>query len=182
MGTVAVSHMMFMTAVSLDERNRSDIMLVSLPIKRNKIILEKYLLVLSTGLIGIGIMGFLGGLVKISGLVPVSRFINTNDIFLSLASIVLLSSVYYPLYLKLGYKYSRVINMLFFMIFFFIPSWITEYTTSNVDFNDPAVQNIIEIFLATPTILINGGLLLIALILALISYLISVRIYTNKEF
>ncbi len=179
MGTVAVSYMMFMTAVSLDERNKSDIMLVSLPIKRNKIILEKYLLVFLTGLIGIALMGSLGGLVKISGFLPISRFVNLNDVFLSLASVLLLSSFYYPLYLKLGYKYSRIINMFFFMLFFFIPSWVTEYITSNEDIT---VIKTIEKLSTTPTILISVSFFAIALILALISYLISVRIYINKEF
>jgi len=182
MGTIVVSYVMLMTAVSFDEKNNTDIIFISLPINRKKIILEKYLLIFVTAFFGLSIMGLLGATIKISGIIEVTRFVNINDLLFSLTSVLLLSSVYFPLYLKLGYKYSRIINIVFFMFLFFMPSWITGYIVHNVDKKGPLAQQIIETVAAIPTTIIGSTLLLITLVLALFSYIISVRVYMNKEF
>jgi len=182
MGTIAVSYIMLMTAVSFDERNKTDIVFNSLPITRKKIILEKYLLIFVTVFIGLSIMSFLGLVIKFSGIIEVGRLVNINDLLFSLTSVLLLSSVYFPLYLKVGYKYSRYINLFFFLFLFFLPSWLTEFLMHNVDKSGPLVQQVIETVLAIPTPIIGSTLLVITLLLALISYIISVRIYMNKEF
>ena len=181
MGAIAVSYVMIMTAVSFDEKNTTDIILLSLPLNRKKIILEKYLLVFIVVPIGLLIMGLLGVIFKLSGLIEVPRLVNINDFLFSLSSVLLLSAVYYPTYLKLGYKYSRYINLCLFLFLFFLPNWLTEYLVNNVDKNGPFAQRLLEI-LSYPLPLIGCVLLLITLILAFISYLISVRIYMKKEF
>jgi ABC-2 type transport system permease protein len=182
MGTVAVAYVMLMTAVSFDEKNSTDVILVSLPINRKKIVLEKYLLAFLVVFIGWGIMGLLGAIIKISGIIDVTRLINFNDLLFSLSSVLLLSSVYFPAYLKLGYKYSRYINLTIFLLLFFLPSWLTEYLVQNVDKKGPLTQKITVAILDIPTPMIGFALLTITLVLALISYLISVKLYIHKEF
>lgn len=181
MGAIAVSYVMIMTAVSFDEKNTTDIILVSLPLNRRKVILEKYLLVFIVVPIGLLIMGFLGVVFKLSGLIEIPRLVNINDFLFSLSSVLLLSAVYYPTYLKLGYRYSRYINLGLFLFLFFLPNWLTEYLVNNVDKSGPFAQRLLEI-LNYPMTLIGCVLLLITIILAFISYLISVRIYMKKEF
>ena len=179
MGAIAVSYVMIMTAVSFDEKNTTDIILVSLPLNRRKVILEKYLLVFIVVPIGLLIMGFLGVVFKLSGLIEIPRLVNINDFLFSLSSVLLLSAVYYPTYLKLGYRYSRYINLGLFLFLFFLP-WLTEYLVNNVDKTDlcPKIAGNIKLSSA----LIGCVLLLITLILAFIFYLISVRIYMKKNF
>jgi len=82
----------------------------------------------------------------------------------------------------LGKKYGRIIKMIFFLFLFFMPSWLTGYLMNNVGKRDPLLQQIIETVLAIPTWIIGSTLLAIALVLALFSYIMSVRIYMNKEF
>lgn len=181
MGTIAVSYIMLMTAVSFDEKNNTDIIFVSLPINRRKLIFEKYFLVFISVFLGLSIMGVLGAIIKLSGIITVPRFVNINDLFFSLSSVLLLSSVYFPLYLKLGFKYSRVINLIFFLVLFFLPSWLTQYLMHNVDRTGLFARSI-DAVLSIPAWMIGSILLATTLIMALISYLISVRIYMNKEF
>lgn len=182
MGTVAVAYVMLMTAVSFDEKNKTDIIFISLPINKKKIVLEKYLLSFVVVFVGLGIMGFLGTIIKISGIIDVPRLINFNDLLFSLSSVLLLSSVYFPTYLKLGYKYSRYVNLAMFLMLFFLPSWLVKYLVINVDKKGPLAQRLAEVIQYTPPSMIGLPLLVMTLFVALISYLISVRIYMNKEF
>jgi len=181
MGVIAVSYVMIMTAVSFDEKNSTDIILLSLPLNRKKVILEKYILVFIIVPIGLLIMGFIGAVIKLSGLIEIPRLVNINDFLFSLSSVLLLSGIYYPSYYKLGYKYSRYINLVLFLFLFFLPNWLTQYLINNVDRNGPFAQRLMEI-LNYPTWFIGCILLAITLIFAFISYLISVRIYMKKEF
>lgn len=181
MGIIAISYVIIMTAVSFDEKNTTDIILLSLPIKRKIIILEKYLLTFIVVLVGMAIMGFLGAVIKFSGLIEIPRMVNINDFLFSLSSVLLLSSVYYPTYLKLGYKYSRYVNLCLFLFLFFLPSWLSQYLVSNIDKNGPLGQGLLEL-LNFPIWQIGCTLLGVTLIITLISYWISVRIYMNKEY
>ncbi|MFZ7104348.1 MAG: ABC-2 transporter permease [Peptococcaceae bacterium] len=182
MGTIAISYVILMTAANNDEKNKTDIILNSLPIHRVKLVLEKYLLAYVSVFLGLSIMTVLGGIMKVSGVVAVSRLANINDLLFSLSSVLLLSSLYFPLFLKFGSKYTRVINLFFFLGLFFLPSWLTGFIMNNVNQKSGIVQDLINYFTSIPLWSVGVGLLVITLVLNMISYLVSVQIYRHKEF
>ncbi len=168
MGGSAISYILIMTAIAHEEKNNSDIILNSLPLKRNTIVMAKYLTFLGSVLITMVIMGVIGLIIYTIGFPPLDRLISLSDVLAVLLSVSFLSSIYYPLYIKFGGKYMRFFNIILFMLIFFLPTFLSGLIGEK--FNSITIPEFYCISL------------LISMIMLLGSYLISLRIYENKEF
>lgn len=168
---VFVSMMIFMTTFSYDEYNKWDAYAISLPVSRKNIVKSKYVASLILWLIAL--------LVTVVIAVVMGVFEqnwNYSEMFgmiLGCAfSIVLLEAIMFPLIFKFGIEKGRI----GIFVGVFAIAALLGFIFTGVDLN--GASGFIEFFNKYYYILIP----LVALILLLISYFISKRIYLKKEF
>lgn len=177
---MATAYLFISFAVNYDEKNKSEIVLNSLPIKREDIVISKYISVFVFAILGIIysiIIGFIG---KFTGLQVFARSISLLDIVLVLTSACIFSSIFFPVYFKFGYVKMNLFNVVLAMLFIFLPSVAIGYATENP--NNIFVRKINYFINNTSSFTQNSLALLVSLIFFLISLMISMHIYKNKEF
>jgi len=171
----ALVHMFMMTSCYQDERNKSDIILNSMPLKRSVIVGSKYLMlfmyvVIASAfyLVASWILGQLNLLGKTSGL-------SVGGLILTLLVCSVSAGIYLPLYFKVGYMKSRLLSLIVFFAFFFILGFLVP--GAEMGGTD---SGSIDWPVSAPAERITA--LLLSLAVLAVSYLISLRIYRNKEF
>ncbi len=180
MGAFGIAGMFAISAPSMGVKNHTDIVLNSLPVLRSEIILSKYLSAFVYTIIGILMMTLAGLLVKASPLPFHIPYMNWQSIVIAFISMSFLISIYYPLFYWLYNNLAIVfVNMVFFYLIFFMPSFISTYIKEHM--NETLVQHLLQLNLHTPWALPLLGIT-IALMLLIISYLFTVKIYSAKDF
>lgn len=118
-GIVAVAYMLANRSLAYDDINKSDIVLLSLPISRNKIVLAKYLSIFVYGLIGA--LAYLIGIIIVILLnLPVSSYAVTIEAVIgSIVALGILFSIIFPITFKYGYIKSKLLVMVIFLVVFF---------------------------------------------------------------
>ena len=177
---VAAAYILMMRAASHDGTNQCEIMLLSLPICRRDIVLAKYLSVPMYGLVGTGVYSLLGLVAKVSGLTVVIAPIGPAGILACLAILLIMSSIYYPVFFKWGYIKSSAFNTAIFLVFFFGPIFILGSIRKNRSW--PLIQAMIKSIAGLPPLTVGSLLLLAALGLAAASYMLSVALFKQREF
>lgn len=187
--TVAVTYMFILQAITQDDKNKSEIMLNSLPLGRRDIVLAKYLSVFLYA--ALGILSFLlaHGLVTVIG-IPISiSQVSSEEIFGALIAMVVMISIYFPIYFKFGYLRSRMVGMILLMASFFLVPMVALIVHRFGGVNSPTWQSIrvstqkMAGWLQTQADWqIVSYLSAIALILMALSALLSLRFYTKREF
>lgn len=177
---MAITYMFISFAVSYDEKNKSEIILNSLPIERNDIVISKYISTFVFAILGIIysiLVGFIG---KTIGFSMFTRWISLMDIVLVLTSACILSSIFFPVYFKFGYIKMTLFNVIILMLIMILPTTVFDYFAENP--NNILVQNINYFINNTSSFIQNSLALLTGLIFFLISLRISIHIYNSKEF
>lgn len=178
---VAVSYMLLMSSCAWEDKNNSDIMLNSLPLSRAKIVAAKYLSMLVYGLLVIPaywlvttLMSLVGDTIKLA-IYPLS----SSGVIIGLATTVLMSALYLPIFFKVGYHRSRIINFVLFFGLFAVGSQIGDFllTMPKPDWID-TLPDITQWSDAT----IPWLLLLAAIAIQLVSYGFALRFYRQREF
>ena len=141
---IAVTYQLVVTASSLEEKAGSDIILNSLPISRGKIVAAKYLSVILYGL-----MAVLGYVIysSILSLVPISvsvPSITPESLAAAFAGIMVMNSIYYPVYFKTGFIRARIISFILFFAFFF--GLMTLFEAASGKSSNAIFQPIAEFF------------------------------------
>jgi hypothetical protein len=177
---IAVTYQLVVTASSLEEKAGSDIILNSLPISRGKIVAAKYLSVILYGL-----MAVLGYVIysSILSLVPISvsvPSITPESLAAAFAGIMVMNSIYYPVYFKTGFIRARIISFILFFAFFF--GLMTLFEAASGKSSNAIFQAIAEFFNSVDktqfSLMIIGG----ALLFMLASFGLSVKLYKGREF
>ena len=177
---MATTYMFISFAVKYDEKNNSEVILNSLPLKREDIVISKYISIFVFGAVGLVYSILIGFIGKATGLPIFDSTISLLHIVLVLTSVCIFSSIFFPVYFKFGYIKMNFFNVILIMLIVFIPSLAIEYAGSNP--NNILVEKITYFINNTSSLTQNSLVLIIALILFLISLMISIRIYNNKEF
>lgn len=180
MGLVAVTYMLSMIACAYEEKNKSDLLLNSLPIKRVNIVASKYLSVLIYAVMGI--LAYIAMITIINLLnMPLKTYPLSLEILIgSLAAVCLMTGIWFPIYFKFGYMKMRVANFVLFFLFFFGSSLMTQFIKSKQD--SLWVKNIISFFDTKSDITIALLFLVIIALYMLLSFLLSVWFYNKREF
>jgi ABC-2 type transport system permease protein len=180
MGSLMVVYIFLITANSEDERNKCNIMLNSLPITRRDIVLAKYLTIPVYILISFIGFSILAAVFKLPFIPITPRFPNGMDILVTVLMVGLFVDIYLPLYFRFGVAALRLFQVIFFLAFFFIPRTLFEYAMANPD--KPVVKFVQQLFTEQTIVAQTLVILGLILIISLISYFISVKIYRAKEF
>lgn len=168
---VFVSMMVFITTFSYDEYNKWDAYAIALPVSRKNIVKAKYVASIILWVIALlvtvvitGIMGFFEQ--------NINYFEMFGMILGCVFSIVLLEAIMFPLIFKFGVEKGRI--GLFVGVFAI--AGLLGFIFTGIDLEN--ANGFIEIFNEYYYILIP----LVAVILLVISYFVSKRIYLKKEF
>jgi len=185
MGSLAVAYLLLMNANAWDDKNKCEIVLNSLPIPRRLIVEAKYISVLVFMAFGLVLTGLAGGIVSqaagMAGLEGEFRLISITDVVAVFISLVLLVSAYYPLYFRFGYNFARKANMILFMLIFFGPGTVVGYLRAKEGpfLPEAGFAGTVQ---GASFEMIGALAVAIVVIVALASFLISVKIYNNREF
>ncbi|MBU3155589.1 ABC-2 transporter permease [Clostridium estertheticum] len=180
MSPMVITYLYITLAVQYDDKNNSEVILNSLPLKRSDIVISKYMSIFVFGIIGIICSTLVGAIGNATGRLKFIGSISLLDIVLVIMSICIFSSIYYPVYFKFGVAKIKIFTMVIFMIFFFVPMNAMSYVIKNP--NNFFVQKFNYFINNTSTLTQNFIALTIGLIIFMISLMISIHIYNNKEF
>ena len=101
--SVVVTYMLTLTACAIDDKNKSDIMLNSLPISRAKIVGARYLASFIFLIFGLVYYTVITALIRLLNL-PIKVYpINVEGILGALFAITLINSIYLPIFFRFGY-------------------------------------------------------------------------------
>ncbi|MFY9176183.1 MAG: ABC-2 transporter permease [Caldicoprobacterales bacterium] len=178
--TIAVVYLLIQYSFAYDDKNKSEIMLNSLPISRKDIVLAKYLSVLLyIGLATVAYM-FATLVIKMINIPLKVQFLSLQTISISFFIVSLMASFYLPVVLKYGYLKSKMFNIVMFLLFFFIPMGIISLNQKpgfslsvNMSLKDAISWSNWQI-----TLLVIG----FSLLMMCVSCFISINIYNNREF
>ena len=168
---VFVSMMVFITTFSYDEYNKWDAYAISLPVSRKNIVKAKYVASIILWAIALLVTVVITG---IMGLFEqnINYFEMFGMILGCVFSIVLLEAIMFPLIFKFGVEKGRI--GLFVGVFAI--AGLLGFIFTGIDLEN--ANGFIEIFNEYYYILLP----LVAVILLVISYYVSKRIYLKKEF
>lgn len=179
MGMIIAVYFFLVTASFEDEKNKSEIILNSLPLSKSQIVLAKYLSVFAYILIGAVFLGIVGLLFKLSAFPTTPRLIKAVDLLAAGLLVSVYVSIYFPLYFRFGASALRLFSVIFFLIFFFMPRYLLDlYQT----YEGTEVVRFLNKLLEQSPLIPAAVVIFITLVLMTGSFLISRSIYLRKEF
>lgn len=168
-----VCYIGFYNLLAYEERNKMNLLNLSLPVQRRDICLAKYIQVVIFMIIGsmLSIMGIL--MTQTMSTASMFWTDKIGTLFLAMFSIALVySAIMLPCMFYFGTIKSRYVSLITYIIIF--------VASSNIDIK--MIEHIVQIIKGIG----NGGAniiaTLVAMLLFVISYTISVRIWEAKEF
>lgn len=180
MGMIVTVYFFLITGNMEDEKNKSEIILNSLPLPRSRLVLAKYLSVFVYILIGAVILGVTGLLFQLPAIPITPRMIGITDLLAAGFIVSIFISIYFPLYFRFGASVLRLFSVFFFLFFFFIPRYAVEFYLAYEE--TEAVRFLQSFFLErsplVPAIVVSA----FALLLLTGSFLLSRKIYSRREF
>lgn len=180
--TVGIAYTFMLQACLRDDKNKSELFLNSLPLLRRDIVLAKYFTVFVYTGVGLAAYCLVWAIMKGIG-VQVGK-ITLVGLVSTLACVVVLSSIYFPLYFKLGYSKSNMVGMLVFFGFFFGPGLVARFV-ANFVVGSKLGESVLSFFAGISNQsawLVSVLLFLLVLVVMLVSYRLSLRFYATREF
>lgn len=176
---VGVTYMFIQYSCAIEDQNKSERILNSLPISRKKIVLSKYGSIILFSILSASVLGLLGTLAL--NLTPINiRKMALEDIIGIFSVTWILAAIYLPVYFKFGYIKAKVFNMIMFFIFFFGPIMTINYLKKHTD--NPLLKFIKDFITSMGSSLSGGIVVATAIVFVGISAIISIKIYYNREF
>lgn len=176
---ISFSYIMVQSACAYDEKNKSDILLNSLPLNRNIIVIARYASIFIFAAIAVVYYILLTSIIKILGLPFKVYSVSFEGIVGALFALILLISIYFPVFFKVGYIKSKMFNFVFFFAVFFGGGiLVPEIIKSNSGFAQRALQ-----FLNSQSDMqIVVEIFAVMILLLIISYMFSLKFYRKREF
>ncbi|MFT5873287.1 MAG: ABC-2 type transport system permease protein [Clostridium sp.] len=179
MGPIVTVYMLISYAVNYDDKNKSEIVFNSLPIRRDEIVISKYISTFVFLIIGISYSILIGFIEKITGAPLINRPVSLLDIGLVLPSVCIVASIFFPVYFKFGAIKMRIFTNIMLVLIVFLPVNVIIYANKNP--NNILVQGFNHFMNNTSSFTLNSLAIIVGLIIFLLSLIISIRIYNNKE-
>lgn len=179
-GGMSIAYLLIIYSNGYDEKNKSEIILNSLPVRRENIVTAKYASVIFFFLFGVAVTGIVGAVITIFNIIPGIRYIRLSDILGIFISVGLMYSVYYPFYFKFGSLKLKIFNIVIYMLFLFVPNLILSMIEENP--NNNIVLKILSILEKNPAWMLQVFTAIVVVIVMIVSMEISIKIYRNKEF
>jgi hypothetical protein len=179
-GGMSIAFLLIIYSNGYDEKNKSEIILNSLPVRRDSIVTAKYVSIFLFFLLGVAITGVAGAVITPINIIPGMRFMRLSDVLGIFISVGLMYSVYYPLYFKFGSLKLKIFNIVIYMLFLFVPNILVSIIEENP--NDNIVRKVISIIEWSPAWMLQIFTIIVIMIVLIVSMEMSIKIYRNKEF
>ncbi|NLM76263.1 MAG: ABC-2 transporter permease [Clostridiaceae bacterium] len=176
----AFTYSLAMTACAYEDINKSNIMLNSLPLKKAKTVAAKYLSILVYYIIGT-IIYFVCYIISGITKIPLNVHPLSPEVLIGgFVSVCLMQGIYLPIFFKVGYVKSKILNFAIFFGFFYGVSYLI--TIIKRDTNILWVKKLVEFIQAQSQVSLAMIILGVVAVFLLVSYLLSVKFYKQREF
>ena len=179
MAMITIAYMLVFGASALDDKNNSDKILISLPIRKNTIVLSKYLSIfvfITYTVIGFFIIHIIANLLPVSIEVPFTKL----TVAIAFASGMIYFAITLPLIFKFGFLKSRMPSLVLLLLIVFSASPILKSLSEAPKYEWG--QKIINILSGMTPAQTGIAIFIPLLILLAISYFISLEFYKKREF
>lgn len=177
---VAFSYIMVQSACAYDDKNKSDILLNSLPLNRDTIVIARYISTFIFAAISVVYYILLTGIIKILDLPFKVYPVSLEGIIGALFALVLVSGIYFPIFYKVGYIKSKMVNFVLFFGIFFGGGILLPELIRNKD--EAFIQGILQFLSNQSDMQIAVEIFAIMILLLIISYMFSLKFYRKREF
>lgn len=176
-GILAVTYQLVLGASAIEDQKNSEMMLVSLPIKRSTIVISKYFSVYVFTMFAM--IGFYLIYLAVN-LLPVPMEINfsIDALIGAVIAVTLWCSISFPLIFKFGYLKSKIANLIIFFIFVFGGTWLISFL-SNGQMDGEGIP---AIFAQQTDMTMLILIIVFAIFLLVASFGISLAFYKKREF
>lgn len=182
--TIGVSYMLMIQACARDDKNKSEIMLNSLPLRRRDIVLAKYLSIFPYAILGILSYLLTQSVISVTGIPITLGNLSLEGVIGVLVAIIGMISIYFPIYFKLGYLRSNIIATFLFLGIFFSTIALIGHGLRGI--YNPLTQNILNSIVnwlqTQANWQIASYLITLMLIIMAASFRLSLRFYGKREF
>ncbi|MDA1475163.1 ABC-2 transporter permease [Bacillus changyiensis] len=172
-GVLAISYQLALGASSLEEKNHSDKILISLPIKKSTIVLAKYLSVYVYALYATIVYSLIYFVVNQLSAQP-----ELSISFQALEGVVIIvtmfASLSFPFIFKYGFIKSRIPNFIIFFTFLFGGTKLYEYLSDK--------GQLVSMFNQLSSAGISTLMIGVVLLMFVCSYFLSLNFYKKREF
>ncbi|NMA65345.1 MAG: ABC-2 transporter permease [Clostridiaceae bacterium] len=176
----AFTYSLLMVACAYEDMNKSNIMLNSLPIKKSKIVAAKYVSIFVFFIMGT-IIYYVCHVVASITKMPFTLYPLSFEMFVGgLASVCLMQGIYLPIFFKVGYVKSKILNFIIFFTFFYGISYLI--TIIQRDTIIPWINRLNEFIQVRGQVFSAMILLGVITVFILASYSLSVKFYKQREF
>ncbi|MBO8158167.1 ABC-2 transporter permease [Thermosyntropha sp.] len=173
---IVLSYAMLLTACAYDDKSKADMVLNSLPLKRDTIVWARYL---SVYVFALSMMVFYALLYWVISILPLPVHLAKLSGVKAIAALLIigfLGSIYFPFYFKLGYMKSRLVNFIvFFLIFGGVMPVLSNFAGSGLP---GGMSGLMEVRAE----IIAGLFILLFLCVQVVSVLLSLRFYRARDF
>ncbi|BAF58458.1 MAG: ABC-2 transporter permease [Pelotomaculum sp.] len=174
----ALSYMMIITSCAYDDKNKTDVMLNSLPLSRTEIVFARYLSAAVFFAVTVVVYMAVVFLSNIAG-TPFKVFPPTAESFTgTVVAVSLLTGIYFPLYFKMGYIKSRYVNFILFFGFFFGISALGDMLRKG----DTNLNNLNDFIGNYTDVQIMACSLIFSALFMTASFALSLKFYRGREF
>lgn len=173
---IVVPYIMLQTALAYEEMNKSEIVINSLPVRKEKIILARYLTIFIYLLISILCYSILTFLMNLFNLPLAGEPVSLAGIVVIFVGIGIIVSIYLPIFFRYGYIKGRVFHTVFTVAALILPTVAVKIIGENPELPG---RFVVEDLVGVRTGII---LLLLTLLILTISFNLSVWFYKKREF
>lgn len=176
MGSFFVAYILVFGAFAYDEKARSDVFMLSLPVKKGDIVKARYLSFIVFTILGTLIMCIYINIAKMLSIDINLGEISMTKVILNMLTIIIIYSAYIPIMYKYGFSKTRVIS-----VFVFIGLG-TVLSLAGSILSEGSGLNILNTLISGPIWITSIISILTAILALFISINISIKVYSNREF
>lgn len=161
-----------------DDKCHSELAINSFPVNRRTVVAEKYLLIIIlTGVLW-AVISMITNLMPVLGLKISSRTCSLWDLVFTLNIVTLFFSIYYPFYFMYDSIKMKTVNSCLYLVIVLIPPFISKFLKSDAGINFVSKYAFTSINVKSLSIILAFA----AVVIFIISMLISIKIYKGKDF
>lgn len=170
----ASTYLLLNTSLAWDDKNKSEIMLNSLPLRRRDIVLAKYLTAIVFYVTGLILYTAVVGIIRWADFPVATSWLQWEGLLSVSVSVGLMAAVVLPLYFKLGYHRSRIVNIIVLVAVILIPAALLQVLSEY----HPSFAAFLQSFTDQNAVrLISGGLIMFLAV----SCALSLKMYLRKD-
>ena len=179
-GIVGATYILVVTSTAYEDKNSSDIVLNSLPLSRNEIVMVKYIELFLFAVLAAAAFIIIASILRALNIDIGTININLEIIASNLFIVVLMNSLYFPVFFKFGYIKSKYVNfVLYFAFFFSIQTVVQSFANDEVG---RFLGDILKVINNLSQNIVGLLILLATILVAAVSYSISISFYRAREF